>query len=194
MIDWHHSTHTVIKSLELEFGSSDPNQARFFRGRLDAPVTYEGTPSANTWFKIGHSFGLAKWLYDAKFIRACVVFTDSTAGGTLKARLTQPWTGKVYFEENLGGTWSASGLVHSSCGSWHSISNVDCGYSWVDTCEFHAAQLQFVQRKCWNESRNQSCEGLSQVMMTEVARVQVFEVDFELKSILATSRPECSCV
>ncbi|CAK9063338.1 Retinoschisin (Fragment) [Durusdinium trenchii] len=162
VIDWHHSTHTVIKSLELEFGSSDPNQARFFRGRLDAPVTYEGTPSANTWFKIGHSFGLAKWLYDAKFIRACVVFTDSTAGGTLKARLTQPWTGKVYFEENLGGTWSASGLVHSSCGSWHSISNVDCGYSWVDTCEFH-------------------------VMMTEVARVQVFEVDFELKSDLVST-------
>lgn len=53
---WLHSTWMSIKTVELEFGSSNPNHARFFRGRMDLPVTYDGTPTANTWTSIGNGF------------------------------------------------------------------------------------------------------------------------------------------
>ena len=144
--DWLHSEHVHIKTLELEFGSSDPGQARFFRGRLDVPATYSGTPTINTWFKIGTSVGLATWKYpDAKFIRTCVVFTDSTSGGVLKVRLRRR-NGGAFFEDNMGGTWSASGLIHAECGSWHDITGVSCGYSWGDTCDFEVAFLHSISK------------------------------------------------
>lgn len=45
--------------VELEFGSSNPDHARFFRGRLDLPAQYDGTVTANSYATISNSFYLA---------------------------------------------------------------------------------------------------------------------------------------
>lgn len=147
-VDWLHSTWMSIKTVELEFGSSNPNHARFFRGRMDLPVTYDGTPAANTWTSIGNWFYLATNQYDGNFVRICVVFTDSSTSGTFSVRLRKA-DGTIFFTDNLGNTWSGSGLMHAECGSWHSSSGISCGSSWGNTCQLQMLHTQNVHTKVY---------------------------------------------
>ena len=159
-VDWLHSlwVHVSIKSVELEFASSDPSKARFFRGRLDTPAAWDWNMAANTWHTISQSIGFVNSQYpDAKYIRACMVFVDNSQAGTARLRLFQTHTGHVEFEDGFGGTWSGNGLTHAKCGAWHTFSSVSCGFSWTTTC-------------------------VLQIQTTLSYHFKVFEVDLELKS------------
>ena len=160
-VDWLHSPNiwVYIKSVELEFGSSNPNEARTFRGRLDVPSSQTFTPiTANSWKIMSRSIGFVNSQYpDAKYVRVCVVFTDSSSGSTASVRLIdQSWKKTVYFEDNIGGTWSSSGLTHSECGAWHPFGTVRCGFSWGNTCRL-------------------------ELKSTAAININIFEVDLELK-------------
>eukprot|EP00435_Cladocopium_sp_Y103_P000050 s4143_g1.t1 len=147
-VDWLHSTWMSIKTVELEFGSSNPNLARFFRGRMDLPAWYDGTPAANTWTSIGQRFYLATTQYDGDFVRICVVFTDSTTGGSVKVRLYKV-DGTVFFTDTLGGSWSGSGLMRAQCGSWYASSGISCGAGWSTACYLQVLNTQSVHTKIY---------------------------------------------
>eukprot|EP00438_Fugacium_kawagutii_P002575 Skav219263 [mRNA] locus=scaffold1380:56615:64336:- [translate_table: standard] len=155
-VDWWHSTYMSIQSVELEMGSNNPDNARFYRGRMDIPAAYDATPTANTWTTISAWLYLEFNNYDANFYRHCLTFTDSSSGGVLYVRLYRA-DGVTFFQDNLGGTWSGSGLAHSECGAWHSLDTVYCGASWGNAC-------------------------VLQIYHTQSVNVRVFEADLELKS------------
>ncbi|CAJ1380020.1 unnamed protein product, partial [Effrenium voratum] len=140
-----------VQSAELEFATDDPSQARAFRGRMDVPATYSGTATANSWstFNSRTSFGLATWDYpDASKARVCVAFTDSSSGGALYTRLTT-YSGSEIFQDNMGGSWSNSGLIHWECGSWRPRSNFICGYGWGTSCKLQFKHTQSVNVVIW---------------------------------------------
>jgi len=159
-LDWKHSVYMSIKSVELEFGSSNPDHARFFRGRMDLPAQYDGTVTANSYATISNSVYLATGQHDAKYTRVCLVYTDSSSGGSVKVRLRRA-DGTVFFEDSFEGTWSGSGLIHSDCGPWHGLSGISCGSSWGNTCQL-------------------------QLLHTQSVHLKVFEADLELKSDVAS--------
>ena len=94
----------------------------------------------------------------------CAMFTDSSAaGGGIHFQLrrtddspcatgntwsgcsqTENWAGRVFFDDDMGSTWSGSGLVHHECGPWHTLSDISCGYSWGDTCQVDMKHEQGV--------------------------------------------------
>ena len=41
-------------------------------------------------------------------------------------------------------TWSGSGLIHHDCGEWHDLAKVDCGKSWLNSCQIDARHGQGV--------------------------------------------------
>ena len=76
-----------------------------------------------------------------------MLFTDSSSGlGTAKFRLrrTDGAGGTVFFEEDLGDTYSGLGLYHMTCGSWRPVTSISCGSSWGSTCQVDAMHGQGV--------------------------------------------------
>eukprot|EP00438_Fugacium_kawagutii_P002584 Skav219272 [mRNA] locus=scaffold1380:128644:137057:- [translate_table: standard] len=144
-VDWWHDAYMSIQLVELEFGSSNPDDARFYRGRMELPASRSWTPTANTWTTVGDWFYLGFNKYDANFYRYCVAYTDSSSGGTLYVRMRNA-DGTTYFQDNLGGTWSNSGLTHAECGAWHSLTNVYCGSSWSNSCDVTSTKTAFLGR------------------------------------------------
>lgn len=147
-LDWKHSVFMSIKSVELEFGTSNPDHARFFRGRLDLPAHYDGRATAGSYVTISNWFYLATGQHDAKYTRLCWVFTDSSSGGSIKVRLRRA-DGTVFFEDSFAATVSASGLIHAVCGPWHGLSGISCGGSWVNTCQLQLLHSESVHVKVW---------------------------------------------
>merc|ERR1712084_50618 len=50
----------------------------------------------------------------------------------------------VYLSDNLGNTYSGSGLIHHECGNWHDVKKVKCGYSWSNDCQIDVKHSQGV--------------------------------------------------
>ena len=127
--------------------------ADLYLGRFDIPTDFAGKASSTSWTKIsaktgvGFSFGDYK---GATHVRQCVTFTDSSgAGGGLKLRLRRTDHTKaktVFFTDDVGHSWSGSGLIHHECGTWHSISGISCGYGWGATCQIDIQHAQGVAR------------------------------------------------
>ena len=83
----------------------------------------------------------------ASDFRACALFTDDSTGkGTAKFRLrrTDHAGGTIFFEDDLGHTYSAMGLYHMTCGAWRPVSSISCGSSWGNTCQMDAMHTEGV--------------------------------------------------
>jgi len=125
---------------------------RTYVGTTAVPVSrWTGTPT--TWTKVndatatGWSFSQYNtYLATGQHLEArlCLSFTDSGDNtGATSIRVHNTTTNAVVYTQSYGNTWSGSGLVHQTCGTWVPTSDLaSCGYGWGSTCDLQVNQSQ----------------------------------------------------
>jgi hypothetical protein len=124
------------------------------------PVSHDGGTSSTGWTQVSAASGVGFSFndYDSYaahggqiMARICLVFADSSGGAsmgsdsTFKARVSKRGGSDVYYNTQVGGTWSGSGLVHHDCGQWVPASDFSaCGYGWGSTCKIEIQHGQGV--------------------------------------------------
>ena len=63
---------------------------------------------------------------------------------SFRIRHTERAGGAEVWRQDFPATWSGSGLAHHACGDWLPTRDLDCGYSWENTCEVDVQHGQGV--------------------------------------------------
>ena len=119
-------------------------------GDFDWAVDYAGTPA--DWTRVNPRTAVGfSWGRYSEFVppgmklstRLCMTYTDSgDNSGKVQARIKKYNGDDVYYSNDFGTSWSASGLVHNDCGDWEDTSVFKCGYGWGSTCQLEINHTQ----------------------------------------------------
>ncbi len=121
-------------------------------GRLDIPIDFNGTIDNSTWTRVNENTSVGFRFSDYNsyvgngqqlYVRMCACWTDNGSNSdNWVIRVKDYDSPTVYYNQNMGNTWSGSGLVHSDCKAWVLANSINCGYGWSGSCYIEAIHDQ----------------------------------------------------
>ncbi|CAE7479165.1 unnamed protein product, partial [Symbiodinium natans] len=120
--------------------NTNPGRITAFLGRMTYPVSYAG-PLDGSWRLISTDGMGGAYPPRTTKMRACAAFTDNGVGTTqIRMKLQKKGAAGVWqdaFDDQFTTSYSNLGLLKQVCGMWHPV--VQCGVSWVNTCQVLAS-------------------------------------------------------